>query len=73
MEDYLNWDVRITSQLRRSAQAVRLLIRLPPATTGRVPNLNHPQPSSDQARPDFYVDDYAISDPRDPPYGNMAR
>lgn len=66
MEDDVDWDIGVKSQLRRFAQAVRLLIHPLPATIDQFLNPTYPRPRADQAYPDFFVDDYDVSKPKDP-------
>ena len=73
MEDDVDWDVGIKSQLRRFAQAVRLLIQPLPTTIDQFLDPTYPRPSSDQAHTDFFVDDHDVSKPKDSPYGDTNR
>jgi hypothetical protein len=52
---------------------MRLLIQPLLAMTDRFLDPTSPQPSSDQAHMDFYIDDYAVNKPRDSPHDDLAR
>jgi hypothetical protein len=73
MEDDIDWDIRIKSQMKQFAQAVRLLIQPLPAADDLFLDPTYPRPSSDQAHTDFYVDEHSVSRPKDSPYGDLAR
>lgn len=73
MEDDIDWDVRLKWQLRRFAQAVRLLIQPLHATNDSFLDPTYPQPNPDQSYTDFFVDDHAVQTPRHSPYGDLAR
>jgi hypothetical protein len=73
IEDDVDWNLPIKSQLRRFAQAVRLLIKPLPATTERFLDPSYSRSSSDQAHTDFYTDKYAVIEPRDSSYADLAQ
>jgi hypothetical protein len=73
MEDDLDWDIRIKSQMRDFARASRLLVQPLAHTTDHYLDLSHPQPTNDQKHTDFNVNEHAASDPVDSPYGDLAR
>jgi hypothetical protein len=73
LEDDVDWNLHIKSQLRRFAQAVWLLIKPLPATTDRFLDPSYSRSSSDQAHTDFYADNHAVIEPRDSSYVDLAQ
>jgi hypothetical protein len=73
MEDDIDWDIRIKSQMRNFARASRLLVQPLAHTTDRYLDSSHPQPTKNQRYTDFNVNEHATSDPVDSPYGDLAR
>jgi hypothetical protein len=73
MEDDIDWDIRIKSQMRDFARASRLLVQPLAHTTDQYLDLSHPQPTKDQQYTDFNVNEHTTSDPVDSPYGDLSR
>lgn len=73
LEDDIDWDIRIKSQMKDFAKASRLLVQPLPHTTDQYLDLTHPQPTKDQQHTDFNFNEHTTSDPVDSPYGDISR
>lgn len=73
LEDDIDWDLRIKSQLTEFAKAARLLIQPLPQTTDQYLDLNHSRPFVDQVYTDFSIENHTVSQPTDSPYGDLSR
>lgn len=73
LEDDVDWDLRIKSQMTDFARAARLLVQPLRNTTDHYLDPTHPQPSPDDSHQDFRFDQHTASVPVDSPYGDLTR
>lgn len=73
LEDDIDWDIRIKSQMKDFARAARLLVQPLPHMPAQYLDPTHPKPSADQGYQNFAVNEHATSDPTDSPYGDLSQ
>ena len=73
LEDDIDWDIRIKSQMTEFARASRLLIQPLPETFDQFLDPTYPMPTEEQGYTDFLLDEYSVSEPIDSPYGDLGR
>lgn len=73
LEDDIDWDIRIKSQMTTFARASRLLVQPLPQTNDQFLDPTRQQPITDQSYTDFNLEDHNVSLPSDSPYGDLSR
>lgn len=74
LEDDIDWDIRIKSQMYDFARAARLLVQPLPGTTDRFLDPTHPRPRENEGHVDFRLEDqHVVSKPTDSPFGDLRR
>lgn len=74
LEDDIDWDVRIKSQMTDFARAARLLVQPLAQTTDQYLDPTYPKPAEDETYVDFNLEEgHTISKPKDSPYGDVSR
>ncbi|EGP84767.1 unnamed protein product [Zymoseptoria tritici ST99CH_1A5] len=72
MEDDVDWDIRVKSQMRTYARASRLLMQPLEGTTDEFldPTYPHPSPGNEETK-NFHLDEETVSEPTSSPYGDL--
>jgi hypothetical protein len=73
LEDDIDWDLRIKSQMREFARASRLLVQPLHGATDSYLDPTHPEPREDQEYSDFDINSNAVTEPKTSPYGDISR
>lgn len=73
LEDDIDWDIRIKSQMTTFARASRLLVQPLPQTNDQFLDPTRQQPITDQSYTDFHLENHTVSAPSDSPYGDSSR
>lgn len=75
LEDDIDWDLRIKSQMTNFARAAQLLVQPLPYTTDKHLDPTHPKPRfANEGHTDFRLEDqHAVSQPTESPYGDLSR
>lgn len=73
LEDDVDWDVRIKSQMENFAKASRLLLQPLQGTSDRYLDPSYPHPTSNQKPKEFHIDWEHTTEPSSSPYGDVDR
>lgn len=73
LEDDIDWDIRIKSQMTEFARASRLLVQPLASETNDFLDPSHPKPQEHEIYQDFKIDEHVTSEPQDSPYGDIGR
>lgn len=75
LEDDIDWDIRIKSQMTAFARASQLLVQPLPQTSDQKQYLDptYPQPTEEQGYTDFMLGEHSTTQPTDSPYGDLRR
>nr|POE72053.1 hypothetical protein CFP56_11929 [Quercus suber] len=74
LEDDIDWDIRIKSQMQDFARASRLLVQPLPGTTDKFLDPTYPQPDAERSSPtNFNIDETYTGEPSSSPYGDLDR
>lgn len=73
LEDDVDWDIRIKSQMATFARASQLLIQPLPQTNDTFLDPTLQRPITDQTYTDFNLEHHNVSSPSDSPYGDLNR
>ncbi|KAK3722967.1 hypothetical protein LTR37_002112 [Vermiconidia calcicola] len=71
LEDDVDWDIRVKSQMQDFAKASRLLLQPLPGTTDRFLDPSYPSPSPGQKPQDFDITKEVTQLPSSSPYGDL--
>ena len=72
LEDDVDWDLQIKSQMQTFARASRLLVQPLLNTTDEYLDPTHPQPKADESHTDFNINEHTTTSPTDSPYGEIS-
>ena len=75
LEDDVDWDIRIKSQMTQFARASQLLVQPLTRTSDQEQYLDptYPKPSAEQGYTDLMLDEHSASEPTVSPYGDLSR
>lgn len=73
LEDDIDWDSRIKSQIKSFARASRLLVQPLSGTTDKFLDPTHPQPETNDGYKDFDLEGHSTEEPKESPYGDLNR
>lgn len=73
IEDDIDWDIRIKSQMTQFARASRLLLQPLNETSEHFLDPTYPMPTAEQGYTDFMLEEHSVSESTDSPYGDPSR
>jgi hypothetical protein len=73
LEDDIDWDIRVKSQMTEFARASRLLIQPLNQSSDHLLDPTYPTPTEEQVYTDFPLEEHSVSEPIDSPYGDLSR